>query len=105
MEEAGRIADAAFVAVFDTLAPDVEETEVAAAAVATMLRMGAIELFRTCVVGGLLAGLKHSYPRRRKLVRGEMVFLDLGASFQHYVSDTSRPAWSASRRAAMRPTC
>jgi Xaa-Pro aminopeptidase len=90
MEEAGRIADAAFAAVFAALVPGAEETEVAAAAVATMLRMGAIESFRTCVVGGTLAGLKHSYPRRRRLVRGEMVFLDLGASFQHYVSDTSR---------------
>jgi Xaa-Pro aminopeptidase len=90
MEEAGRIADAAFVAVFEAMLPGVEETDVAAAAVATMLRMGAIESFRTCVVGGVLAGLKHSYPKRRKLVRGEMVFLDLGASYQHYVSDTSR---------------
>jgi Xaa-Pro aminopeptidase len=91
MEEAGRIADAAFAAVFEALVPGTEETEVAAAAVATMLRMGAIESFRTCVVGGVLAGLKHSYPRRgRRLVRGEMVFLDLGASYQHYVSDTSR---------------
>ena len=90
MDEAGRIADAAFAAVFEHLQPGVEETAVAAAAVATMLRMGAIESFRTCVVGGRLAGLKHSYPRKRKLVKGEMVFLDLGASFQNYVSDTSR---------------
>jgi Xaa-Pro aminopeptidase len=90
MQEAGHIADAAFTSLFATMAPGVEETEAAAAAVATMLRMGAIEAFRTCVVGGRLAGLKHSYPRRRKLVQGEMVFLDLGASYQHYVSDTSR---------------
>jgi Xaa-Pro aminopeptidase len=90
MREAGRIADAAFVSVFETLVPGAEETEVAAAAVATMLRHGAIESFRTCVVGGKLAGLKHSYPKRRRLEAGEMVFLDLGASFNHYVSDTSR---------------
>jgi Xaa-Pro aminopeptidase len=90
MEEAGRIADAAFTSVFAALVPGAEETEVAAAAVATMLERGAIESFRTCVVGGKLAGLKHSYPRRRKLVAGEMVFLDVGASFKHYVSDTSR---------------
>ena len=90
MDEAGRIADAAFEAVFDALQPGVEETDVAAAAVSVMLRRGSIEAFRTCVVGGALSGLKHSYPRRRKLVRGEMVFLDLGASFQNYVSDTSR---------------
>jgi Xaa-Pro aminopeptidase len=90
MEESGRIADAAFAAVFAALAPGVEETEVAAAAVSAMLRRGAIESFRTCVVGGRLAGLKHSYPRRQKLRSGEMVFLDLGASYKGYVSDTSR---------------
>jgi Xaa-Pro aminopeptidase len=90
MVEAGRIADAAFAAVFDTLAPGVLETEVAAAAGAVILRMGGTESFRTCVVGGKLAGLKHSYPKLRPLEAGEMVFLDLGASFRHYVSDTSR---------------
>jgi Xaa-Pro aminopeptidase len=90
MEEAGRIADAAFAALFAKLAPDRLETEVAAAVVETMLRMGAIESFRTCVVGGKLAGLKHAYPRARKLQKGEMVFLDLGASYRGYASDTSR---------------
>ena len=90
MRQAGHIADEAFKAVFATLAPGVLEAEVAAAAGATILRLGGIESFRTCVVGGKLAGLKHSYPKMRKLEAGEMVFLDLGASFKHYVSDTSR---------------
>jgi Xaa-Pro aminopeptidase len=90
MEQSGRIADAAFAAVFACLAPDAMETDVAAAAVDCMHRMGAIESFRTCVVGGKLAGLKHSYPRQRKLEQGEMVFLDLGASYRGYASDTSR---------------
>jgi Xaa-Pro aminopeptidase len=90
MEESGRIADAAFAALFTKLVPDMLEIEVAAAAVGTMLRMGAIEAFRTCVVGGKLAGLKHAYPRARKLQKGEMVFLDLGASYRGYASDTSR---------------
>jgi Xaa-Pro aminopeptidase len=90
MEEAGRIADAAFDALFAKLVPGALETEVAAAAVETMLRRDAIESFRTCVVGGKLAGLKHAYPRARKLERGEMVFLDLGSSYRGYASDTSR---------------
>ena len=90
MEEAGRIADAAFAAVFETLAPGVAETDVAAAAVAKMLSMGAVESFRTCVVGGALSGLKHAYPRQRALEKDEMVCLDLGASYQGYASDTSR---------------
>jgi Xaa-Pro aminopeptidase len=90
MEESGRIADAAFSALFAALKPGVPDTEPAAEAVATMLRHGAIESFRTCVVGGALAGLKHSYPRGHVLVEGEMVFLDLGASYRGYASDTSR---------------
>ena len=90
MEESGRIADAAFAAIFACMAPGVMETDVAAAAVDRMHRMGAMKSFRTCVVGGRLAGLKHSYPRRRKLEKGEMVFLDLGASYRGYASDTSR---------------
>ena len=90
MEQSGKIADAAFEAVFAALAPGVADTDVAAAAVAAMLRRGAIESFRTCVVAGPLAGLKHSYPRGHILMAGEMVFLDLGASFKGYCSDTSR---------------
>ena len=46
MDEAGRIADAAFEAVFATLHPGVEEIEVAAAAVAVMLKRGSIEIGR-----------------------------------------------------------
>jgi Xaa-Pro aminopeptidase len=90
MEQSGRIADAAFGALFAKLVPGALETEVAAAAVETMICMDAIESFRTCVVGGKLAGLKHAYPRARKLEKGEMVFLDLGASYRGYASDTSR---------------
>ncbi|WP_342362161.1 Xaa-Pro peptidase family protein [Terrarubrum flagellatum] len=89
MEESGKIADAAFDALFARLAPGVLETECAAAVVETMYARGAIESFRTCVVGGKLAGLKHAYARERKLEKGEMVFLDLGASYRGYASDTS----------------
>lgn len=89
MEEAGRIADEAFGALLAAMKPGVEEVAVAAAVVEKMHELGAIESFRTCVVGGKLAGLKHAYPRQRKLEKGEMVFLDLGARYRGYVSDTS----------------
>ena len=90
MEKSGRIANEAFGALFATMKPGVLETEVAAAIVHRMHELGAIESFRTCVVGGRLAGLKHAYPRERRLEKGEMVFLDLGASYRGYASDTSR---------------
>lgn len=90
MREAGRIADAAMAAAFDTLGPGIEEAAVAAAAVQRLHVLGAREAFGTCVVGGAQAGLKHGFPRRRALAAGEIVFLDLGAALDGYMSDTSR---------------
>jgi Xaa-Pro aminopeptidase len=90
MAEAGRVAAAAIRAATDAVAPGVLETEVAAAAVATIHRLGGREAFRTCVVAGPQAGLKHAYPRPRPIGAGEMVFLDMGAEVRGYASDTSR---------------
>ena len=53
-DEVGATGDAAFEALFAALEPGAEEAEAAAAAVDAMVRRGAIESFRTCVVGGKL---------------------------------------------------
>ncbi len=90
MREAGRIADEAYGALFAALAPGVEETAVAAAAIQRMNTLGGREGFVTSVVNGAQAGLKHGHPRRKKLVEGEMVFTDLGVNFDGYMSDVSR---------------
>jgi len=90
MREAGRIADEAMAAALDVCDVGVEETAVAAAAVQRLHALGAREAFATCVVGGAQAGLKHGVPRRRALRDGEMVFIDLGASRDGYLSDLSR---------------
>jgi Xaa-Pro aminopeptidase len=102
MREAGRIADQAYEAVFAAIGPDVEETAVAAAAVYRMHVLGGREGFRTCVVSGAHAGLKHGHPRRRKMRDGEAVFIDLGVDVAGYLSDVSRctvvgPAAGAAR--------
>jgi Xaa-Pro dipeptidase len=90
MREAGRIADEAYAAMFATIAPGVEEFAVAAAAVQRMHVLGGREGFRTSVVSGAQAGLKHGHPRRRQMRHGEMVFLDLGVDYDGYMSDVSR---------------
>ena len=90
MRDAGRIADEAMAAAFRILDVGTEETTIAAAIVHRLHALGAREAFPTCVVGGVRAGLKHGIPRRRALEDGEMVFLDLGASQDGYLSDTSR---------------
>src|SRR5262249_24329983 len=58
MREAGRIADEAYAALLETIAPGVEETAAAAAAVQRMHVLGGREGFRTSVVAGAQAGLK-----------------------------------------------
>ena len=102
MREAGRIADEAYGALFAAIGPDAEETAVAAAAVQRVHALGGREGFRTSVVSGARAGLKHGYPGRRRMQAGEMVFLDLGVDYDGYMSDVSRctvvgPATGASR--------
>ena len=90
MRRAGRVADEAMSTVFAGLETGVEETALAGAGVARMYALGGREAFATCVVGGAQAGLKHGIPRRRPLREGEMVFIDLGAACDGYVSDLSR---------------
>ena len=90
MLEGGRIADEAMRAALGRVAAGVEEALVASAAVERLHALGAREAFATSVVGGAQAGLKHGMPRRRPLREGEMVFLDLGAAFGGYCTDTSR---------------
>ncbi len=90
MRLAGSTADAAMEAVFTALRAGIEETALAAAATHRMHLLGAQEAFSTCVVSGTYAGLKHGTPRRRALREGEMVFIDLGADCDGYLSDLSR---------------
>jgi Xaa-Pro aminopeptidase len=90
MARAGEISDRAMSAAIARIAPGVTEAEIASIAVAEIHRLGAREAFPTCVVSGAQAGLKHSFPRMRPLVVGEMVFVDLGAEYRGYMSDTSR---------------
>lgn len=90
MRRAGEIADAAFAAVFEAIDIGVADYAVAAAAVGTMRGLGAYEAFETCVVGPPHVGLKHGYPRGRRLEPGDMLFLDLGANVEGYRSDVSR---------------
>jgi Xaa-Pro aminopeptidase len=92
MREAGRMADEAMRAVFAGLRAGVEETTLAAAGVQQIHALGGREAFATCVVGGAQAGLKHGVPRRRSLREGEVVFVDLGAARDGYLSDMSRCA-------------
>jgi Xaa-Pro aminopeptidase len=67
------------------------EHEIVAVANKTMFELGAHELFfPTIVNSGPRGGLKHSYPTNRKIRRGDLIYLDMGASRYGYNSDMSR---------------
>jgi Xaa-Pro aminopeptidase len=91
MREASRITSCGMRAAVEATRVGVTETEVVAAACKAMFEEGASRLaFQPIVVGGLRAGTKHDYPSKRRIKEGDMVYLDLGAISNGYLSDMSR---------------
>jgi Xaa-Pro aminopeptidase len=89
--EVGRITAAAMQAAIEAISPGKTESEIAAAAYKTMFDEGAHDRsFQTIVNSGPRGGLKHSYPTNRKIVRGDLIYLDMGAMKFGYQCDMSR---------------
>jgi Xaa-Pro aminopeptidase len=71
--------------------PGVSESKIAGILNGKMMSEGAQDLaFFTMVVSGPRSTLKHAYPTERKMKKGDMVYIDMGASYYGYVSDMSR---------------
>ena len=69
----------------------VSENKIAGIMNGTMMSEGAHDLaFFTMVVSGPRSSLKHGYPTERKMKRGDLVYIDMGASYHGYVADMSR---------------
>jgi Xaa-Pro aminopeptidase len=91
MHEASRITSCGMSAAVEATRVGVPETAVVAAACKAMFEEGASRLaFQPIVVGGPRAGTKHDYPSKRRIKEGDMVYLDLGAISNGYLSDMSR---------------
>jgi Xaa-Pro aminopeptidase len=91
LREVGRITASAMRAAVEALAVGKKESEIAAVANYTMAEEGGHGGgFPPIVNSGPKSGLKHSYPTERKIVRGDMVYIDLGATRFGYQSDMSR---------------
>ncbi|WP_290652580.1 Xaa-Pro peptidase family protein [Aquisalimonas sp.] len=85
------ISGAGIQAAMDAVQAGASEVEVASKAHAEMFLAGAETLaFGTAVVAGPRAGLKHANPSQRRMKAGELVFLDMGASYEGYNADLSR---------------
>ncbi len=91
MREASRITSSGMRAAVEATRVGVPETDVVAVACKAMYEEGASRLaFQPIVVAGPRAGTKHDYPSKRKIEVGDMVYIDLGAISNGYLSDMSR---------------
>ena len=89
--EVGRITAAAMQAAIEAISPGKTESEIAATAYKAMFEGGAHDRsFQTIVNSGPRGGLKHSYPTNRKIMKGDLIYLDMGAMKFGYQCDMSR---------------
>ncbi len=69
----------------------VTENKIAGIINGTMMSEGAHDVaFSTMVVAGPRSSLKHAHPTERKMKKRDMVYIDIGASYNGYVADMSR---------------
>lgn len=91
MRRAARLSGRMHETAIEMIAPGVSERAVAARAHGVAFAEGADGLaFASAVAGGPRAGLKHCAPSDRLFQAGDMVFLDMGATYHGYCADVSR---------------
>jgi Xaa-Pro aminopeptidase len=91
MRELGRMTALAMQKAVELTRDGVMECEVVAFANKVMYEEGAHDLFfPTIVNSGPRGGLKHSYPTKRKIRNGDLVYIDMGAMKYGYGCDMSR---------------
>ncbi|HET7266019.1 MAG TPA: Xaa-Pro peptidase family protein [bacterium] len=91
MRRAARISGKMHEEALRTLAPGAREFDVASRAHAVAFAEGADALaFESAVATGPRAGLKHCAPTDRVMEPGDMVFLDMAATYHGYSADVSR---------------
>ena len=75
----------------EAVKPGVSECEVVAKINAKFYEQGAHTLsFDSICNSGPKSGVKHSYPTQRKIQKGDLIYLDIGAKYYGYHSDMSR---------------
>ena len=91
MRRAARIADIGVQAAIETIAPGVREYMVAAEAEYAMrIRQSEGTAFETIVASGPRSAFPHGSPTTRKIQSGDLVIVDIGATYKHYRSDITR---------------
>jgi Xaa-Pro dipeptidase len=91
MREAGRLADLAMEALWEKLCVGVTENQLAAEASYAMMREGAeAHAFEFTVGSGPRSAYPHASSTERKIKKGDLIVVDMGASYRGYCSDITR---------------
>jgi len=91
MREAGRLTSLGMKAAYETIKPGVREYEVAAQIEYEMRSNGSWgTAFETIVASGVKSAFPHGGCSDRKIKRGDLVIVDIGATCQFYCSDMTR---------------
>jgi len=91
MRKAGEITVAAMKAAYETIRPDVTEIEVAAEIEYAMRKEGGYgTAFGTIVASGIRSAYPHGGCAERKIHKGDLVVVDIGAVYEYYCSDMTR---------------
>jgi Xaa-Pro aminopeptidase len=91
MREAGRQADVAMEALWEKLSVGVTENQLAAEASYAMMREGAeAHAFEFTVGSGIRSAYPHASNTEKKIANGDLIVVDMGASYRGYCSDITR---------------
>jgi len=91
IEKAAELTDAGVQAAIDAIKPDIREYEVAAEMEYAMRKLGSDGVaFDTQVASGPRSAFPHGGCTDRKIRKGELIVIDLGARYNSYNADVSR---------------
>jgi Xaa-Pro aminopeptidase len=91
MRKAGEITVAGMKAAYEAIRPDVTEIEVAAEIEYAMRKKGGYgTAFGTIVASGIRSAYPHGGCAERKIRKGDLVVVDIGAIYEYYCSDMTR---------------
>lgn len=75
----------------EAIVPGISEGEIIGKINAEFFVQGAHDLsFTSVIASGPRGGIKHSYPTMRKIKKGDIVYIDVGARYYGYHTDMSR---------------
>lgn len=91
MRKAAELTSEGMRVAYETVAPGIKEYEVAAEIEYTMRKQGSSgTAFETIVASGACSAFPHGGCSERKIRKGDLVVVDVGATYKHYHSDMTR---------------